>query len=301
MKMSEEILNIVFIVLLIIFFIYICKFSLLQIWKCQFLREFRLSSIPPKVKVKKRIHATEHNTFEIEYPFWIYEKKDGTADLRRNRNHIVWPENVLYLEKYKIIYKNPLKLYHLICKLRERKVDIEKCAEEKNKYNRLKCEKSIISKMTGLEDIVNQFRKNPYGFEKYCAIIFENMGYDVTNTPATNDGGYDLILDDGEKLSLVECKCYSWENKIGRPLIQKLVGANQQVKADRMVFITTSDFTKAAVEYAENTNVKLINGKEIVQLAQEYLMLSNKEILLEDDEWWLSREEILANYPADIV
>ncbi len=49
---------------------------------------------------------------------------------------------------------------------------------------------------------------------------------------------------------------------VGRPEIQKFVGALQGQRAHKGVFITTSDFTKDAQEYVKNINTKvvLING-----------------------------------------
>ena len=55
------------------------------------------------------------------------------------------------------------------------------------------------------------------------------------------------LLNDIVKISL--------DNKIGRPLIQKLDGANRTVHADKMIFITTSDFSVAAIEFAQEANV----------------------------------------------
>lgn len=34
---------------------------------------------------------------------------------------------------------------------------------------------------------------SPYEFETYIAKLFENIGYDVEQTPASNDGGKDII------------------------------------------------------------------------------------------------------------
>ncbi|WP_195634996.1 restriction endonuclease [Blautia massiliensis (ex Durand et al. 2017)] len=60
--------------------------------------------------------------------------------------------------------------------------------------------------------------------------------------------------------------CYSIGHKVGRPNIQKLVGANNVVLADKMIFITTSDFSGVAISYAEEVEVKLINGNKLMEL-----------------------------------
>lgn len=64
--------------------------------------------------------------------------------------------------------------------------------------------------------------------------------------------------------------------RIGRPLIQKLVGANQIVGAGQMMFFTTCDFSKEAVEYAERVGVRLINGPMLAKKAMQYGMIGGK-------------------------
>jgi restriction system protein len=55
---------------------------------------------------------------------------------------------------------------------------------------------------------------------------------------------------------------------VGRPEIQKFVGALHGKNARKGVFITTSDFTKEASEYAEGLSDKvvLIDGETLVNL-----------------------------------
>ena len=58
---------------------------------------------------------------------------------------------------------------------------------------------------------------------------------------------------------------------VGRPEIQKFVGALQGQRAHKGVFITTSDFTKEAQEYVKNISNKvvLINGFALARLMIE--------------------------------
>ena len=68
---------------------------------------------------------------------------------------------------------------------------------------------------------------------------------------------------------IVECKCYNSTNEsVGRDAVQKLVGANAIVQAQRMIFVTTARFTDAAVEYAQSTPipVELIDGNKLEQI-----------------------------------
>lgn len=230
----------------------------------------------------------------------MYRNKNGTADKRRKDNHIIWPKSCLYIGRFKVTYKNPVNLYCVIIELRKRSIEILKCDEEKMKYERLNIEKGINTRLRTLEEIVKKFQEQPTNFEIYCAKIFENMGYSVKVTPAVNDGGYDLIIYDGFQKGIVECKCYSCNNKIGRPIIQKLVCANQEAKAERMIFITTSDYTKDAIKYAKIAGVELLNGEQVISLSKQYLNLTIKSRNIENEQWWLTEEDILRKYPKDI-
>lgn len=97
------------------------------------------------------------------------------------------------------------------------------------------------------------------------------MGYVACVTPATNDGGFDIKLVSESSVALVECKCYNQTNKIGRPSLQKLVGANSIEHADKLIFITTSSFTPSALEYAIIPNIETINGLQLITYLQKYL------------------------------
>ncbi len=59
---------------------------------------------------------------------------------------------------------------------------------------------------------------------------------------------------------------------MGRPEIQKFVGALAGQGARKGIFITTSGFTKEAVEYKprNDTSIILIDGQKLVELMYEH-------------------------------
>jgi restriction system protein len=63
-----------------------------------------------------------------------------------------------------------------------------------------------------------------------------------------------------------------WEGVVGRPEIQKFVGALQGHRAAKGVFITVSSYSQEAVEYARSVQntVVLISGKELARLMIEH-------------------------------
>jgi restriction system protein len=105
------------------------------------------------------------------------------------------------------------------------------------------------------------------------------MGYGGTLAEAaakvvgrSGDEGIDgIINEDRLGLDAIYIQAKRWEAVIGRPEIQKFVGALQGQRAHKGVFITTSDFTKEAQEYVKNISNKvvLINGLTLARLMIE--------------------------------
>lgn len=65
-------------------------------------------------------------------------------------------------------------------------------------------------------------------------------------------------------------KRYAEQNVVGRPAIQAFHGALASVNADRGVFITTSSFSRGALEFARNQGIVLIDGIQLTELMLEY-------------------------------
>jgi restriction system protein len=111
-------------------------------------------------------------------------------------------------------------------------------------------------------------KQTPFEFEVSVAKIFEALGYRTKVTPSSNDGGKDIIMYKSGKKYLVECKKYNRNNLVGRPELQKFFAAIVQEKAIKGYFITTSDFTTAALNYPVDVDdkVELFNGERLMEL-----------------------------------
>lgn len=92
----------------------------------------------------------------------------------------------------------------------------------------------------------------PRRFEEFIAEILDRLGYEVTLTPASNDGGKDIYAakkdDLGSFLYVVECKRYAPDNHVGVGLIRQLNGVVQAERATAGILATTSFFTRGAKE-----------------------------------------------------
>ena len=90
-------------------------------------------------------------------------------------------------------------------------------------------------------------------FEIVMAEIYSKLGYDVTRTQATRDGGKDLIIRKAETLGdfiyYVECKKYAPKRHIGVGIVRNLVGTVNTDRVNGGILATTSFFTKDARKF----------------------------------------------------
>ena len=118
-------------------------------------------------------------------------------------------------------------------------------------------------------------RHRPKFFEDLIVDLMIRMGYgnpraEGHHLKASGDEGIDGIIDqDALGLDTVYLQAKRWSGAVGRPEIQKFVGALHGQKARKGVFITTSSFTNEARTYASGldaTTVRLIDGRKLAEL-----------------------------------
>ncbi|MCX8031833.1 MAG: restriction endonuclease [Thermoleophilia bacterium] len=116
---------------------------------------------------------------------------------------------------------------------------------------------------------------SPRAFERLIVALLIKMGYGGADENAgqvlggSGDEGIDgIIRQDPLGLETIYLQAKQWQGTVGRPEVQKFVGALQGKRAKKGVFITTSDFTQDASRYAEGleTKVILIDGQRLAKL-----------------------------------
>lgn len=120
---------------------------------------------------------------------------------------------------------------------------------------------------------------SPSFFERLVVDLLVKMGYGGNRQDAgkalgkSGDGGIDgIINEDRLGLDVIYIQAKRWEGTVGRPEIQKFAGALQGQRARKGVFITTSSFTKEAIEYASliESKIILIDGEQLSRLMVEH-------------------------------
>ena len=124
-------------------------------------------------------------------------------------------------------------------------------------------------------EVLDRVREQSWQFfEDLVLEVLRKMGYGgprgaAEHLGASGDQGVDgVIREDTLGLDLIYVQAKCWANNVGRPDIQRFVGALHGQRASKGIFITTSSFSREAREYAEGVTprVILVDGRELAQL-----------------------------------
>jgi len=116
-------------------------------------------------------------------------------------------------------------------------------------------------------------------FEHLVVELLLKMGYGGSLREAgeaigrSGDEGIDgIIKEDRLGLDVIYLQAKKWEGTVGRPDIQKFVGALHGRRAKKGVFITTGTFSSEATSYVENIDPKvvLIDGRQLAQFMIDF-------------------------------
>jgi restriction system protein len=143
------------------------------------------------------------------------------------------------------------------------------------------------------EEMLERVKKStPTFFERLVVDLLVKMGYGGSRTDAaevigqSGDGGIDgIIKEDRLGLDQIHVQAKRWTEKVvGRPDIQQFSGALDGPGSRKGVFITTSVFSKDALDYAKtlsNKRIVLIDGQRLSELMIEYGLGVNTQRTLE--------------------
>ena len=120
---------------------------------------------------------------------------------------------------------------------------------------------------------------SPAFFERLVVDLIVAMGYGGSRQDAgralgrSGDGGIDgIIKEDRLGLDVIYLQAKRWEATVGRPEVQKFAGALQGQRAGKGIFITTSGYSREALEYVNviSTKIILIDGEMLTSLMVDH-------------------------------
>ena len=120
---------------------------------------------------------------------------------------------------------------------------------------------------------------SPAFFERLVVDLVVAMGYGGSRHDAgralgrSGDGGIDgIIKEDRLGLDLIYLQAKRWDGTVGRPEVQKFAGALQGQRASKGIFITTSSYSRDALEYVNviATKIILVDGEMLTSLMVDH-------------------------------
>ncbi len=109
---------------------------------------------------------------------------------------------------------------------------------------------------------------------KFMARVMEESGFKVYRNFQTSRHIIDIygvlptIL--GDIGVVVACKNYDDRWEVGLDVLKEMEMVGKTLKASKIVIVTTSYFTKSAVNYADRRNIKIIDKDGLVTLAKKF-------------------------------
>jgi restriction system protein len=121
----------------------------------------------------------------------------------------------------------------------------------------------LLDSQSSIEEIRNLDWRE---FEQLVGEAYRRKGYTVIERGLNGpDGGVDLELHRGTQKTLVQCKHWkTW--KVGVSPIRELLGVKVSEGASDAIFVASGQYTRDALEFGNNNNMKLLDGPALIEL-----------------------------------
>lgn len=220
--------------------------------------------------------------------------------MKSKKINLQWVKSVIILIMIIIIYKimSRLDVYAIACSLlvvvlvlsisyarSQAKKDIEMMRKSKPQPLQFQYIPIKRKKFDALK--LEQLRKmNPYQFERYIAKMYQQLGYsNAYATQRSNDEGRDVIMnhDKTGQLYFVECKRYSEDTVISRPIVQKLQGVCSAYAA-KGIIITTGRYTDPALNFAKKVGIECVRVPQLLDMIERAEKVEREKEQVESTE-----------------
>jgi len=131
--------------------------------------------------------------------------------------------------------------------------------------------------MRGDRTLVDWLRIDAHEVEWIVRTLYHRLGFRSIVTALSKDGGVDVIAQyfdqsvENNFKYVIQVK--RWRGNVGAKLIRELLGVKEDQEAERAVMVSTSDFTRAAKDFANRNKVQLIDRERFEQLLRKVDLL----------------------------
>lgn len=160
--------------------------------------------------------------------------------------------------------------------------------------NELRKESSILNKIISQNDDVRKIllagmyqrfksevgktADTPFDFEHFVAKTIQiTLGGTCEVTPRSNDRGIDIYHYSEVGLQIVQVKCHAPNDRIDFTPIAVLHSQMVKQNTEGALVVTTSSFSEEAIKYANEVNVRLIDGEQFLDMWLQSINLIEEE------------------------
>jgi restriction system protein len=115
-------------------------------------------------------------------------------------------------------------------------------------------------------------RMDPDGFEHFVADLWTYLDWNTHVVGEPGDRGIDVIAthSNTENKQLIQAKRYGPTTTVGSPEVQQYASLRlQEPNVDKVLIVTTGDFSSQAEELAPDLDVILIDGEQLIEMVLE--------------------------------
>lgn len=133
-------------------------------------------------------------------------------------------------------------------------------------FFRTRQRKNLLSSQTGLESIRALSWRN---FEDLITEAYKQNGFRIKREPiAGSDGGVDIKVEKDSRIIIIQCK--QWRlRKLGVKIVREMFGILSGSDAEEVHIVTTGRITSEALSFARGKPIKIIYGRELLNLISE--------------------------------
>ncbi|GBQ32177.1 putative endonuclease [Gluconacetobacter azotocaptans DSM 13594] len=106
-------------------------------------------------------------------------------------------------------------------------------------------------------------RMDPIDYERHCAFLLQQAGWDARVTQASGDQGADVIAERRGQKIVVQCKLYG--QPVGNKAVQEAFAAKEHQRAHVALVASNAEFTPSARQLASTTGVILMHHSQLAQ------------------------------------
>lgn len=114
---------------------------------------------------------------------------------------------------------------------------------------------------------IRRFSANmdPLDYERFCASLLRQAGWQAHPTPPGADQGTDIIAEQNNIRLVIQCKLYS--RPVGNKAVQEIFTARQHRQAHYAAVVSNAGYTRPARQLAHATGVHLLHHSQLSTLS----------------------------------